>query len=770
MIFCVRDISGAAANMAREAISNLQRSHSCTGNGFASPTPVLILILLLAFSSPVLSVPRDVPMLDGDIVLDGVIDESAWRNAMAVNLSVETEPGNNIPTKFTTKAYLLQSAQHLYIAFDAKGDPGEIRSHIRTRDRIGPDDQVGVVIDAFADRSRAYMFFMSPGGVIYDALYHELSGNEESGWDGDWLSQARVQSDGYQAEFRIPFNIMTLPGSRRVPMAIDLVRMIPRQERHRLSYIALQRGNNCYLCQLKTFWVWPEVKSRDKTQVTLSQTLGAERTAINGNDWESGEDTNNQSLEISRQTSHNGLLSLAINPDFSQVELDDLIFDLNQQFSIFVPEKRTFFLQHADFFRTNISLVNTKNILDPLYTARYSHKSKTLEQIYLYAKDRALRLLLPDTSYSSVYLNDDAQGENFAARVRANATPQISLGATGTHRDYQDYGNSMLSTDVKWRPNQYHELNLQWAGSQTRATENELAAVDDYSGENAFGKAYYLRYVHSRSNWDVNFYTGGSSDEFRADMGFMPQNDFRDASVTFRYAHYFADESFLERILLRSEAYTQQTWNGQKLSDFYSQSMTLSGENQFSLTLELGTKIQNYSDQEFKQPYQRVEFSLTPMDAFQMTASAYRGDRIDFANDRLGDTMELDASLTWRLANRLELSAGVNHWQFDSASSSLFTLNGATMYGLYHFSNRAFLRLSVQRRGIKRNINNYLNPYGLGDRDKGTDWQLLFHYSPSNTVTFYAGVTDYSFATELEDVFTEERQYGFAKFSYTFDF
>lgn len=732
---------------------------------------------LLFFTSPSYGAASEVPQLENAILLDGVIQEEAWEQALRVDLTVETEPGNNTPAAFATTAYLLHSENSLYIAFDAKGDPNEIRAHLRSRDRIAPDDQVGVVIDAFADHSRAYMFFVTPGGVIYDALYHELTGDEESGWDGDWLSKARILEDGYQVEIKIPFNVMTLPGSRNVPMAIDLVRMIPRQERHRLSYVALQRGNNCYLCQLETFVFWPSLQSRRKTQMTFSQTSGVERYSLNKGDWHYGERTNNQSLEISHQTAGNDLISIAFNPDFSQVEMDDLIFDLNQQFSLFVPERRGFFLQHGDFYRSNLPLINTKNILDPQLTARYSQKSRDAERIMLYARDRSLRLLLPDSSYSSVYLDEHSEGDNLAARIRRNIRPNLSLGATGTLRSYEDYQNSLMSSDLKWRPNQHHELNIQWAGSLTSSDESELAARNYAPDDNAFGKAYYLRYIHSRSNWDLNLYAGGSSDEFRADLGFVPQDNFRDASVTFRYANYISEDKFLDRILFRTEAYKQKTWDGGDLSEFYSQSVTFSGDREFELAVDVGTKIQEYNMAEYKQPYQRVQVSYRPKEQLRVSASGYRGDRIDFVNDRLGHTQELDAGLTWRIVNRLELSANVNYWEFDSAGSRLFTANGLSFSGLYHFSNRAFLRLSVQNRRIERDLDQYVNPVGLGDKDKGTDWQLLFNYTPSNNLTFYAGITNYRFATELNQHdeengqhYLEDRQYGFAKFSYRFDF
>ena len=58
-------------------------------------------------------------------------------------------------------------------------------------------------------------------------------------------------------------------------------------------------------------------------------------------------------------------LDLAINPDFAQVEADQLVVTANQRFPIFFPEKRPFFLEGIDIFTTPITAVHTRAIVDP---------------------------------------------------------------------------------------------------------------------------------------------------------------------------------------------------------------------------------------------------------------------------------------------------------------------------------------------------------------------------------------------------------------------
>ena len=55
------------------------------------------------------------------------------------------------------------------------------------------------------------------------------------------------------------------------------------------------------------------------------------------------------------------------NPDFAQVEADQLVLTVNQRFPIFYDEKRPFFLEGIDAFQTPINLIHTRTIVDPDY-------------------------------------------------------------------------------------------------------------------------------------------------------------------------------------------------------------------------------------------------------------------------------------------------------------------------------------------------------------------------------------------------------------------
>ena len=82
-------------------------------------------------------------------------------------------------------------------------------------------------------------------------------------------------------------------------------------------------------------------------------------------------------------------LDFAYNPDFAQVEADAPISTANLRFPVFFPEKRPFFLERIDIFRTPMNIVNTRAIVDPDIAAKITGRRGKNTFGLLYASDNA---------------------------------------------------------------------------------------------------------------------------------------------------------------------------------------------------------------------------------------------------------------------------------------------------------------------------------------------------------------------------------------------
>ena len=69
----------------------------------------LHIVSIILFSSFNYSQEKFIPnkIDEGQIIIDGIISEKEWKNAINVDLDYEVNPGNNITPKEKTKTYIL---------------------------------------------------------------------------------------------------------------------------------------------------------------------------------------------------------------------------------------------------------------------------------------------------------------------------------------------------------------------------------------------------------------------------------------------------------------------------------------------------------------------------------------------------------------------------------------------------------------------------------------------------------------------------------------
>ncbi|RYY83324.1 MAG: hypothetical protein EOO24_39070, partial [Comamonadaceae bacterium] len=78
-----------------------------------------------------------IPRLQGDIVIDGKLDDAAWAGALEQAIAYEISPGDNTPAKASTSVRLGYTDDALYVSFKAiDPDPSAVRANLRDRDAI----------------------------------------------------------------------------------------------------------------------------------------------------------------------------------------------------------------------------------------------------------------------------------------------------------------------------------------------------------------------------------------------------------------------------------------------------------------------------------------------------------------------------------------------------------------------------------------------------------------------------------------------------------
>ncbi|HSR42269.1 MAG TPA: DUF5916 domain-containing protein, partial [Longimicrobiales bacterium] len=377
------------------------------------------------------------------IDVDGRLEEPGWLAAEPIPLPWETAPGDNAPAPVRTECYVTFDEERLYLACVARDpDPDRIRAYITDRDDTEGHDRVVFALDPFDDARRAFEFGVSALGVQSDAVFEEQSGESDASWDAIWSSAGRIAPEGWVVEAAIPFRSLRFPAGGDRAWGFHVRREWPRSDRVETRSMHWDRDRACQLCQANRVTGISGVSPG--LDVELVPTLTA-RVAEARRDFPAGElegpgPEPEVGLDARWGVTTDLTLNATLNPDFSQVEADAPQLDANTRFALFFPEKRPFFLEGAELFRTPVEAVFTRTVVDPVVGMKATGKLGASAVGAMVALDETNVLLLPGNQGSeSVSL--DQRVLSAVGRFRRDVGASGTVGALYTARVADGYGN-----------------------------------------------------------------------------------------------------------------------------------------------------------------------------------------------------------------------------------------------------------------------------------------------------------------------------------------
>jgi hypothetical protein len=292
--------------------------------------------------------------------IDGRLDDDVWQLAPADDRFRQNFPDEGKPPTQRTELRVLYDDQALYIAVRAWDDnAAAIVPRLTRRDRETDADQIEVDIDSRDDHTTGYRFSINCAGVLVDGVHFndvDYSGD----WDGLWLGAATRDDKGWSAELAIPLKTLRYeakPGHTWFGFEVrrliqrrqewDEWALVPRSARGEVSYYGILDG----LRGLRTkrlFQIVPYLAGGLYTRYSQAPLDGVSLYENIGADLKVG-------------LTPALTLDATINPDFGQVEADQVVLNLTT-FEVFFPEKRPFFLEGVDIFATPIALFYSRRI------------------------------------------------------------------------------------------------------------------------------------------------------------------------------------------------------------------------------------------------------------------------------------------------------------------------------------------------------------------------------------------------------------------------
>ncbi|MBE2256278.1 MAG: carbohydrate binding family 9 domain-containing protein [Ignavibacteria bacterium] len=504
---------------------------------------------------PELNIPR-VP--NGSIIIDGNLTDEKWKDAVIADNFTEISPKDNVKPEVETKVYVAYDDDAIYFGYICYEDMSTLRASMTTRDRMYQDDWVGPFIDTYNDQKQGYEFYVNPYGIQGDLFW--TANNEDSSPDYIWQAETKIYDDRWTAEIRIPFKTLKFKEKDEQIWRVHLLRNRYRGARQEIYWASVSRDNPNFLEQAGILKGIKKIKSGNHLEI-LPYVSGKKQYSVN--DYSNPVlGSNSEKFDFGGSIKY-GLssamtLDFTFNPDFSQIEADAQIIDANNPFALFLQEKRPFFLEGFNSFRSPGNLVYTRAINNPLFAGKITGKTEKFDYGFMTAYDQNTTYIIPmsdrsfiipskQKSLSNIFrIKYDLGSENFIALTASDR--EFTRDTTKTF-DFSGH-NRVLGLDWRYRFEQNYLFIGQILGYNTKEINDTNLFNSDvrfgkngeytarFDGEEFSGVGGFAAISRSSRNWFFYKEFSYQPSTARKDNGFMSRNDYYELFFENGYSFY----------------------------------------------------------------------------------------------------------------------------------------------------------------------------------------------------------------------------------------
>ena len=479
------------------------------------------------------------------ITLDGVLDEEIWKDAEGWNGDfTQFFPSDTSLSKVPTRVKVAYDDTNIYLAaiMENRGPRKYVSTSLRRDYRGEQNDGISFSFDTFNDGTNAYQFGVNPYGVQREALVSNGGSRPDDlnlAWDNKWYSEAKMMENHWQVEVVIPLSTLRFSEGAQ-SWNVNFFR-VDSDANERSTWGPIPRTNLIFSTAFLRKMIFEEPLQKKRTNISLIPYV-AGRTSKNflENSGEPLRPAIGGDAKIGIGPAMN--LDLTFNPDFSQIEVDQQVTNLDR-FEIFFPERRQFFLENGDLFDNfgqprsrpffsrrigvDIDSATGQNVQSKIiYGARLSGKlnenwrlgamnmqTATDEEAGIVGKNFTVfalqRRVFERSNIGLIYANKETLAlDDFQQLFDPNAYNRL-LGI--------DY--NLNSADGKWTGKAFYHRSF------------ESVKVDKPYSFNA-----YLMYTDLHWNWTFSVQDVGKS--FNPEVGFAPRKDFKLINPNVTYLFY----------------------------------------------------------------------------------------------------------------------------------------------------------------------------------------------------------------------------------------
>ena len=734
----------------------------------------LLILFLFLFAPITYSQESFYPIKDNNtrFIIDGIISDDEWNNAIEVDLDYEVNPGNNISPKEKTKVFIVYSDTHLYIGFKAYANPKEVRASIRSRDDLGmiSDDFIVVAFDTYGDSRNNYLLLANAFGSQLDARAVNAITDEDRydiNFNVDFETKGNIVSDGFEIEFKIPFASLPFPNGNNQEWNFNFRRNsfrngVPIELRSQ----PFDRTAPCQICQTTDKLILKDIKIEKRIEFlpyVAGNVTGKKETILDQINYEKFNP--NLGLGINLDLSKNSTLELTLNPDFSQVEADVTQIDVNSSVALEYPERRPYFNRGTDIVQYTTGAFYSRSINNPLISTKLISQGKKERVFFLTALDQNSVYQIAGEDRS--YLGQGDESFVNVLRYQRLINKNSRLGLLTTNRYYKNggYGNLLgtdgwflLSDKLRFTYEVFLNFNKEPNADWIDSNDNIFGRTVTLDNQTFTGKSINIQLYRNTEKWMSYLTYRDFSPNFQADVGFIVKNNRKWGTLYHAY-QTFPNKPALQYFSIGTKADILYTYE-----DYLK---TISVDGILSIKTLFNTEINFTHDRDVFKNFLGRDYRNLPSNRFQIRSSPNESLAINLnltfgrdlayneENPEIGREFNFYFMPAIQLSNKLRISPSIRYARLRYMNNDNYYYNG-----------------SISRFSIRYQFNNFFNVRIVSEYNTFSERffiQPLIQWNPNPSTVFYIGGNQNSlndFNDNMYSIFRVDQTQIFLKFQY----
>ena len=473
------------------------------------------------------------------VIIDGIANDKAWLDTDVADNFFMVLPYDDRKANEHSEIRMTYDDKYIYlVATFYNSAPGPYYVESLRRDfSFGKNDNFLLFIDPFNNQTTGFSFGSNAAGAQWDGTMFD-GGKVDLNWDSKWISEVKRDKDKWVFEMAVPFKSIRYKKGV-AEWGINFSRLdLKSSEKSSWTPIPRQFPTSSFAYNGVLVWDKPPPSTGVNFSL-IPYVLGEVSNIYDGESKTEYETKIGGDVKFAISSSLN--LDLTINPDFSQVEVDRQITNLDR-FELFFPEKRQFFLENADLF-ANYGY----STIRPFFSRRIGLDVPIHAGVRLSGNlSEKWRIGVMDMQTAS----DDDIGlpsQNFGViSFQKKVFSRSSIGLMFVNKEsinYPEDTDEFHALYPKYNRNLGLEYNL--ASFNNLWTGKAFLFKSFSPDESGNGITQAANIEYKSQNWNWGFLEESVGENYRAEVGFVPRNGYIKMSSFLGYLFYPKDSKIL---------------------------------------------------------------------------------------------------------------------------------------------------------------------------------------------------------------------------------